>query len=130
MIRRTAVGMAALLLASVLGMTACSGDERQPSADVDADTQSQTATSEETADEGGDDDFNRSGVVMMLESQLGAFGGTGHWDDDVLIMTFEDELDGGDGLDLAFVCGIMDGLVLDEHVTAVQTPSGRTDCAS
>ena len=66
---------------------------------------------------------------MLLESQLGAFGGQGRWDGDTLITKFDAELDASD-LDLPFVCGFMDGLVLEEHSTAVETPSGTTPCTA
>lgn len=134
--RRAALVSAAVFCAGVLGLSACGSEAEQPAASEPQSAVDETATAETPAAETpsdaseSDDEFNKPGVVMMLESQLGAFGGTGRWEDDALIMTFANELEGGDGLDLAFVCDFMNGMVLDTHTTAVETPSGTTDCTA
>lgn len=125
---------AGLLVAGVLGLTSCANETpRAPVAEEAAPEEHQredAPAAELHAEEVDTDDFNKSGVVMMLESQLGVFGGTGRWDGDTLTVEFDRELDGSDGLDLAFVCGFMDSLVLDSHTTTVETPSGETSCVT
>ncbi|GAA3870809.1 hypothetical protein [Tessaracoccus defluvii] len=112
----------------LLLLSACAG-EATPSTPPEKSTPA--APTETKADPGGGDDdgYNKAGAVMLLESQLGAFGGQGRWDGDTLITKFDAELDASD-LDLPFVCGFMDGLVLEEHSTAVETPSGTTPCTA
>ena len=115
----------------LLLLSACAG-EATPSTPPEKSTPAETtaAPTETKAEPGGDDDgYNKAGAVMLLESQLGAFGGQGRWDGDTLITKFDAELDASD-LDLPFVCGFMDGLVLEEHSTAVETPSGTTPCTA
>lgn len=115
----------------LLLLSACAG-EATPSTPPEKSTPAETtaAPTETKVDPGGDDGgYNKAGAVMLLESQLGAFGGQGRWDGDTLITKFDAELDASD-LDLPFVCGFMDGLVLEEHSTAVETPSGTTPCTA
>lgn len=136
-IHRTASTTVCLLFAGALGLSGCAGagtEQAPPAATTEQPSPDpvtgQAPRAESTAGGAGDESFSKSGVVMLLESQFGAFGGSGRWEGDALIVTFDGELDGGDGLELAFVCGFMGELVLETHTVTVETPGGATDCAA
>lgn len=118
-----------LLFAGALSLSACASEAPQPAPKSDTNEVVETSDPDTKAETGtGDDGFNKSGVVMLVDGQFRAFGGKSQWEGDVLTTTFDAELEDVAGLELKFVCGFMNGLVLEEHATAVETPSGKTDC--
>lgn len=131
MIHRTKAAAICLLAVLSLGLSSCASEAQAPSPQEDStDVENLPGPETDKKDgEAGSNDFSKPGVVLMLESQLAAFGGTGHWDGNNLIVRFEEGLDENEGLSLAFVCDLMNGLVLEEHTTAVETPEGVTECA-
>lgn len=128
MARSRALVAAALLCFGLLTVSACASQGPASSPGENSAPSGSTPDSEGAEGE-ADDGFSKSGVVLLLDSQFGVFGGESRWDGDTLIMAFEEELDAADGLEFAFVCGVMNDMVLAEHTTVVETPSGAADCA-
>lgn len=116
-----------LALIGAIGLASCASEpeasEPQPAVEEQIEEQQHDDGSDDDASSGVTD---RSGVIMLVESQYAAFDAAARWDDDTLVVTMEGDAD--DELEWRAVCSLLEGLTGGLNDAQVEFPNGTHDC--